>query len=157
MIKCLFNKYESPLIQYYMSLHWRKFSNINGTFKRVIGILVNWHIPTIIFKENSLLSSSKYTVEMRQFTRIPMSHLNAPFMLLNFPELRECLLVCLSRKWNPTGIYFADVVFELREAARSIYVRNMKVIEAVSLQKRLWSKTHYNKASRSRNPILSHN
>ena len=27
-------------------LHWEKFCQINDTFKRVIGILINWHIPT---------------------------------------------------------------------------------------------------------------
>ena len=33
-----------------MLKHWEKFSNINDTFKRVIGILVNWHIAADIYQ-----------------------------------------------------------------------------------------------------------
>ena len=66
--------------------HREEFSNINDTFKRLIGILANWHISTDnrYFDEDSTLqSSSKYLVEMLCITMMPMLRLSVSFVLLN--------------------------------------------------------------------------
>ena len=58
--------------------HRQKFSNINDTFKRVIGIIVNGHISTrILSRIRAILV--KITVEMCQFTRIPMTRFNVSY------------------------------------------------------------------------------
>ena len=45
-----------------VTLHWKKFCNMNDTLKRVIGILVNWHVSTGIMTR----------IASYQFTRIPI-------------------------------------------------------------------------------------
>ena len=48
-------------------VHWENFCKINDTFKRVIGILVNWHIPTGILTRIARAMLVKMPFEMYQF------------------------------------------------------------------------------------------
>ena len=63
-----------------------KFSNINDTFKRVIGILVNWYVSTNILSR-VLSYARQNTCWNVSFTRVPMTCLlNMSLMLLNFSQ-----------------------------------------------------------------------
>ena len=64
----------------------RKFCNINETLKRVIGILVYWHISTGILTRIGQAILVKIPVKMYPLTRIPMTRLNVSFMSQNFPK-----------------------------------------------------------------------
>ena len=75
--------------------HGGKLSNINDTFKRVIGILVNGHIPTGILMRLARTILVQISVGVCPFTRNPITRLNVSFMLQNF----------LQRKaWGTTGV-----------------------------------------------------
>ena len=70
------------------NLHWEKIKQHKyDTCKRVIGILVNWHISTGILTIIACYPHQNICVEMYQFTRIPMTRLkHIVFMLLNFSQ-----------------------------------------------------------------------
>ena len=68
-------------------LDCEKFSNINGTLKRAIGIPVNWHNSTGILTSTARAILVKVPVEMFQFTGIPMTHFTVSFRLQNFSQL----------------------------------------------------------------------
>ena len=70
-------------------LHCEKFCNINDTFDRVIGTLVNWHGSTGILTRIARAILIKFTNEMYQFTRIPMTRLNKFLMLQNLSQYRN--------------------------------------------------------------------
>ena len=70
------------------ALHWAKFCNINNTFKRVVGILVNWRISTGVLTRIARAILVKIPVEICQFTRIPMARLKVSFSVgENFSQL----------------------------------------------------------------------
>ena len=87
----------------YLVYHTRKkIVNITDTLKRVIGILVNWHIPTAILMRIARPIVAKLTVGMCQFTRIPMTRIKVSVMLSNF---FQCMIAWLGnfthRESNP--------------------------------------------------------
>ena len=67
--------------------HWEQFSNINDTFKRVNGILVNWHISTGILARIARAILVRIAVEICRITRIRITRLNVSFILLNFSQV----------------------------------------------------------------------
>ena len=77
----------SPRINDDVISGWQKFSHVNETFKRIIGILVNWHISNGVFMRTARAILVKMPVEMCQFTRIPMTRLKVSFILENFSQV----------------------------------------------------------------------
>ena len=67
-----------------MSIQWEKFNNINNTYKRVIAILVNWHISTRILTR--LVSYPPVDI----FLLYSWTHLHASFSLWEF-NLTTCV------------------------------------------------------------------
>ena len=53
-------------------------------FKRVIGILLNWHISTAILTRIARAFLVKFPVELYQFTRIPTTLWKLSYMLQSF-------------------------------------------------------------------------
>ena len=74
----------------------KKFCRINDTLKRVLAILVNWHISTVILTSIARATLVNIPVEMWQFTRIPMSCFKVSFMLQNFSRWR----IPGNQNWN---------------------------------------------------------
>ena len=72
-------------------------TNMNDTFKRVVEILLNWHISIGILSKTTRYPH-QISVEMFQFTRTPMTHLNVSFMLLNFYQCTQRNFVCAGSK-----------------------------------------------------------
>ena len=70
--------------------HWETFTNINDNFKRVIGILVNWHIVTGNLTRIARAILVKIPVWMCQFTKILITRLKESFKLVNFCQRLLC-------------------------------------------------------------------
>ena len=71
----------TKLTAWFGTQHWQKFCNINDTFLWVLGILVNWHISTGILTKIARATRVNILVDICQFTRIRVTHLNVSLML----------------------------------------------------------------------------